>query len=91
MKKYSAIKEMFYGNRGVNETIKFDKDDVIFLDAITKNEELLLKRLDSMPDALEIYKKLDNAISEYYLLESERYYVEGFKFGFLMAMDVFNI
>ena len=45
MKKYSAIKDMYYGNRGAHDTIK---------------------------------------------IENEHYYIEGFRFGFLMAMDILN-
>jgi hypothetical protein len=40
---------------------------------------------------LETYKKLDNAISELTCIENEHYYTEGFRFGFLMAMDIFEI
>ena len=32
MKKYSAIREMFYGNRGQNDTIQIEDEDVKVLD-----------------------------------------------------------
>ncbi len=91
MKKYSAIKDMYYGNRGVNETIKIENEEKLVLSAIIKNEELLFKKLSQKPKILKIYKKLENAIGELTLIENERYYIEGFRFGFLMAMDVFEI
>ena len=91
MKNYSAIKEMFYGNRGNLENIKFDNKEVVILDVINENEEILLKELSKKPKILEIYKKLNNALGELDLIENEHYYIEGFKFGFLMAKDIFDV
>ena len=91
MKKYSAIKEMYYGNRGTHDTIRLKNAETLILKVITENEDILLKKLSQKPEILEIYKKLDGAISELNLIENEHYYIEGFKFGFLMAMDVFDI
>lgn len=91
MKKYSAIKEMYYGNRGGQETIKIKDEELSVLDVINKNEELLLNTLSKKPEVLEIYKKLDKAIGELTSIENEHHYKEGFRFGFLMAMDIFDI
>jgi hypothetical protein len=57
---------------------------------INENEEILLKELSKKPEILEIYKKLNNALGELDLIENEHYYIEGFKFGFLMAQDIFD-
>ena len=91
MKKYSAIKDMYYGNRGGIDTIKIKNEEVGVLDVINESEELLLKKLSQKPETLEIYKKLDSAIGELTLIENEHYYIEGFRFGFLMAIDIFDI
>ncbi len=91
MKKYSAIKDMYYGNRGGHDTIKIKNEEVSVLDVIIECEDLLFKKLGQNPEILEIYKKLDYAIGELTCIENEHYYIEGFRFGFLMAMDIFNI
>ncbi|MBO5851914.1 MAG: hypothetical protein J6R29_06245 [Clostridia bacterium] len=91
MKKYSAIKEMYYGNRGSYDTIKIKDNETLVLNVINESEELLLKKSSQKPEILKIYKKLDNALGELNLIENEHYYIEGFRFGFLMAMDVFDI
>ena len=91
MKKYSAIKDMFYGNRSGFDSIRIKNEEVSVLDVINENEELLLKELSLKPEILEIYKRLDNALGEFNLIESEHYYIEGLKFGFLLAMDIFDI
>ena len=90
MKKYSAIKDMFYGNRGGYDTVKIKNEELLVLDVINENEELLIKKLSQKPEILEIYKKLDGAIGKLALIENEHYYIEGFRFGFLMAMDIFD-
>ena len=41
MKKYSAIKDMFYGKRGGYDTIKIDDNDITILDTIIKHDENL--------------------------------------------------
>ncbi len=91
MKKYSAIKDMYYGNRGVHDKFKIESEEQSVLDFVIKCEDALLKKLSKNPDILETYKKLDNAISELTCIENEHYYTEGFRFGFLMAMDIFEI
>ena len=91
MKKYSAIKDMYYGNRGGLDNIKLKNEEVVVLDTINESEKLLLKKLSQKPELLEIYKKLDSALGELTIIENEHYYVEGFRFGFLMAIDIFEI
>ena len=91
MKKYSAIKDMYYGNRGVHDKFKIENEEKSVLDVIIEYEEVLLQKLSKEQDVLQIYKKLDSAISELTCIENEHYYIEGFKFGFLMAMDIFDI
>ena len=90
MKKYSAIREMFYGNRGQNDTIQIEDEDVKVLDVITECDDYLRDKLSSTPELFEKYKKFDDAISELGLIENEHYFAEGFRFGFLMAIDVFD-
>ena len=57
MKKYSAIKDMYYGNRGGLDTIKIKNEEMLVLDVINESEELLLKKLSQNPELLQIYKK----------------------------------
>ena len=90
MKKYSAIREMFYGNRGQNDTIQIEDEDVKVLDVIIECDDYLRDKLTSTPELYEKYKKFDDAVSELGLIENEHYFAEGFRFGFLMAIDVFD-
>lgn len=71
MKKYSAIKDMYYGNRGRFDTIKIKNEEMLVLDVINESEELLSKKLSQNPELLQIYKKLDDAIGELNLIENK--------------------
>ena len=42
----------------------------------------------SNKNAINLYKKLDDAVTELNALNIENSYVEGFRFGVLMAIDV---
>ena len=90
MKKYSAIREMFYGNRGQNDTIQIEDEDVKVLDVIIECDDYLRDKLSISPELLEKYKKFDDAKSDLSSIENEHYFAEGFRFGFLMAIDVFD-
>ena len=90
MKKYSAIREMFYGNRGQNDTIQIEDENVKVLDVIIECDDYLRDKLSITPELLEKYKKFDDAKSDLSSIENEHYFAEGFRFGFLMAIDVFD-
>jgi hypothetical protein len=90
MIKYSALKEMYYGNRGQYDTVIIEKADLKILDTIVECDDMLRDKLKERPELLEIYNKFDDALSELNSIENENFYIEGFKFGFLMAIDVFN-
>lgn len=90
MIKYSALKEMYYGNRGQYDTVIIEKAHLKILDTIVECDDMLRDKLKERPELLEIYNKFDDALSELNSIENENFYIEGFKFGFLMAIDVFN-
>ncbi len=88
MKNYSAILEMYYGNRGSYDTLKPTKEEKIKLNKICSIEKEFLTTLTSNKNAINLYKKLDDAVTELNALNIENSYVEGFRFGVLMAIDV---
>ena len=90
MVKYSAIKDMYYGNRGQHDSLRIKDDDVKILDSIIDCDDFLRNKLNNDKDLLEKYQQLNDALCELNCIENEHCYIEGFKFGFLMAMDVFD-
>ena len=90
MGKYSAIREMYYGNRGQHDTIVIDDEEVKCLDVITECEEMLINELKKTVNLLKIFESYQEAVFDLNSIENEHYYAEGFRFGFLMAMDIFD-
>ena len=46
------------------------------------------ERIKDMPDALELFDKACDAYDNEHMEASECYYTEGFRFGFLKALDI---
>ena len=90
MKNYSAISEMYYGNRGNAESITTSKQEKESLGKLIEIENSFLKVISNDETLLDVYKKLQDEQNNQSALNFETAYKEGFRFGFLMAMDILN-
>ena len=90
MKNYSAISEMYYGNRGNAENITTSKQEKESLSKLIEIENVFLKAISNDETLLDVYKKLQDEQNNQSALNVETAYKEGFRFGFLMAMDILN-
>ena len=90
MKNYSAILEMYHGNRGNLETIKLTEDEINTSKKVCKIEEELVEKIKNNKELLEVYKRFEDASSTLNMLNVENSFVEGFRFGVLLAFDVLN-
>ncbi len=90
MKNYSAISEMYYGNRGNNEVISMSEDERKSLDRLVDIENKFLEVIKDDKNLIDIYNKLSSEQSEQNAVSLEKVYKEGFRFGFLMALDVLD-
>ena len=88
MKEYSAIKEMFYGNRGTSEHIAPTKNYQEMLAEFVKKQDKLYEGLKKFPKLLELYNELENLSDALETENVDNYYSEGFRFGVLMGLDV---
>ena len=89
MKMKSAIREMYYGNRGQQDSIKMTKKYHKIMEETVKNEKILREKLTVYPELLS-YDAIDNSIGTASSEETAFSYVEGFKFGLLMGLEVGN-
>ncbi len=90
MKNYSAISEMYYGNRGNAENITISKREKESLSKLIEIENVFLREISDNKTLLDVYEKLQNEQNNQSALNVETAYKEGFRFGFLMAMDILN-
>ena len=87
----SPIMQMFSGERGHEDQIKCSKEYMRLLEIAIGKEAAIKKRLAAMPDILKIYNETDDAIGEMHSKGADEYYSEGFRFGFVMALDVLGV
>ena len=90
MKNYSAISEMYYGNRGSHEDIKLNAEEKESLTKIVEIENEFVKDIKDNEKLSGAYNQLSNEQSNLNGLIMESAYKEGFRFGFLMALDVLD-
>ncbi|MBR3804074.1 MAG: hypothetical protein IKJ14_01835 [Clostridia bacterium] len=90
MKNYSAISEMYYGNRGGGENLICSNNEKESLTKLVKIENEFIEKIREDKSLLNIYNTLSNEQSELTALTMESVYKEGFRFGFLMALDVLD-
>ncbi len=88
MNKKSAIMQRYYGLRGHCETISCSPKYGELLDDVVKNDEEIRKKLAEFPDLLSLYEKTNSSIEALHLDTLDNYYLEGFRFGCLMGLDI---
>lgn len=88
MQNYSAIKEMFYGNRGNYESVNLSAEEKSLLAKVVEIEGKFLKLIKNEDKVIDLYDELNAQVGELHALNFASAYEEGFRFGFLMALDV---
>lgn len=89
MKKQSAIKQVLNSLREIEASFKGSDEYYKLLDEVIKNENALLKKLES-GDLIEQYEKTKESIGFMNCELIDNYYADGFRFGFLLALDIFK-
>lgn len=90
MEKFSAIKQTYYGNCGVIERVKLTTEEREIANEISVLEKFIIEKIKGDAELTKAYMKIDDKLTELSCIENERSYIEGFRFGFLMALDVLN-
>ena len=88
MNKNTPLAEIFFmqldskscDSRYTEVNKKIGDEDEYMTNALKDNQEIL-KHYTAMTDALD----------EYNAIETEEFYMEGFKFGFKLAMEIFEV
>ena len=90
MKDKSAILQMYHQERGCYDSVPVSKQYLCLLDDVVREEQAMRKLLLQAPELLAQFDKTIAAIDKAELESLDSHYVEGFQFGFLMALDVMN-
>ncbi len=81
----SAIRNIFYGETGYNETAKIPKKNEKRIDKICDLEKELKNKLS--PELFELHQKFIKLLEEDCCDEVEYYYGEGFKLGLRIGIE----
>ena len=88
MRKYSAIQEMYYGQRGDGQLIPTNEE---YHEHSVKQAEIIEKlegKFKEDKEGLALLEQLFNESSGMEAAAVEQHYREGFAFGVLMGMEI---
>lgn len=86
----SAIKKLFFGKLGNFEFIKRSAEEERGLDEVIENDKKLTEFIKDNQEAMQIFIKLKDAVNKSNNAEVLCFYREGFRNGFLLALDVLD-
>lgn len=78
---------MFYGQRGKGDRVKCAPEYNEYSDKAEGYYQALCKKLESMPEALELLSNFREWQERMYIVEIDDNYLEGFKFGLLIGVE----
>ncbi|MBQ9117951.1 MAG: hypothetical protein IJY11_01975 [Clostridia bacterium] len=84
----SAIKQMLYGERGGFEDVPVSEEYRRIQSELVDCDDLMHAELSRHPKLLQLYEKTCRAFEAENVEACDCHYQEGFRFGFLLALDV---
>ena len=83
----SMITKLFYGLKG-SEQITLSEEYKKRLNEVVKQDDKMLTLLKTSPELLSQYRKATDALDNLNSVGCDDYYVEGFKTGLLLGIEV---
>ena len=87
MKNKSAILQMFYGQSGNVNRMKFIPESDPYVKAEGECYRKLQEMLEISPEAWELFLTYNQNKESLHLLSLDAHYLEGFKLGLLMGIE----
>ena len=84
----SVILQMFNKERGHYESVPLNEAYQEQADKLAALEEELREKLKGNPDLVALYEKVSEAFFAVASAVGDSHYVEGFKFGVLMGLEI---
>ena len=88
MKRESAIRQMYYGNRGQEKLSKMSLEYRELFEEQLRYENELREKMKDMPEILELYEKAEDSSDAVHSEDLAEHYAAGFKFGILIGMEI---
>lgn len=90
MKNSDTIREMIHGEKGKIENVKMSEEYSKLLQSFIDVDKEMKEKLKNSPEMLEKYNKAIDAFWAYSSEESTCFYIEGFRFGVLLGLEIAN-
>lgn len=90
MQKFSAIEQMYYGIRGSSELIKLSNERIKLHEVFLDKYKRFCKELNGNDKMLNHLKEMLDASDSMWESGVREVYVEGFRFGALMGLEIGN-
>lgn len=87
----SAIRDMYEMVKGHYDSVAQTEEYRKCLDEVIKYDDEMREALRDNSKLLELYKKTTGALDELHLVCADDHYIEGFRFGVLMGLDIAGI
>lgn len=88
MQQFSAIEQMYYGIRGSSELIKLSNERIKLHEVFLDKYKRFCEELNGNDKMLNHLKEMLDASDSMWESEVREVYVEGFRFGALMGLDI---
>ena len=84
----SVILQMLYGLRGNRESIKPSDKYYEALDKLDEHDDRIQEKIKDNEELVALFKERESLELDVAIVGQEDYYVEGFRFGVLMGLDI---
>ena len=88
MGRESTIYQMFYGFRGSQEEIRHSQEYFQLMKAFCDMEKAFSDAIQNHPELPALYEKVQDTLSQAHSEALYCHFEEGFRFGFLLALDI---
>lgn len=90
MEKYSAIQQMILGHRGNIESVKYGKEHNKVFDKFCNKYEEFTQKYSDNPEIITLFNEVCDAADKEQAFAEEDLYIEGFRFGVLIGIDIMS-
>ena len=86
--KYTAIEQMYHGDRGKGELLEASKEFKLCYDAFCMLHDKFREKIKNKPQLLNMFDEVIDALEEAHAVDARDSYAAGFRFGALIQMDI---
>ena len=86
--EYTAIEQMYYGERGKGELLKGSKEYKLCYEMFFSIHQKFRKQIEDKPELIELFDEVIAALERAHAVDLKDKYTAGFRFGALMQMDI---